>query len=432
MKEKNGKILLMATIFAFVGFLFPSDASAANQLPNAVNGKITLSEDVTLDSGYVVKKGENITLDLAGYTLTTTSGLKADTIYVTNGATLTITGNGTVKNATYGYAPILNNGTTNIKGGNFIDEKSGSEFSDASERNYYIVLNHGIMTIEGGTFKTSGTFSSLIENGYYSFDSKNERNGHIDGVNEEYPTLKINGGNFDGGLNTVKNDDNGKLTINNGTFTNTVQVSLLNWNEATINGGTFDTPTGKDKTNISVGSYGADSVDRGILVINGGTFNAEHVLESIQNKGVTTDVIINGGTFNNKDSFLNEAQSAASLKNDGVKITGNVTAGVSALKYAQKGAVVTLNEVPTENFEIPEGVTVKVSEDKELVKNDDGTYSIIEKKQENTNNEQTNSSDSKLDDVPKTGSTFPIILFGLVMLSAISGAYALKVITAKK
>ncbi|WP_337612509.1 hypothetical protein, partial [Agathobaculum sp.] len=54
--------------------------------------------------------------------------------------------------------------------------------------------------------------------------------------------LTINGGLFTGGLNTVKNDDNGIITINNGTFTNVTQAAFQNHNVATINGGMFDAP----------------------------------------------------------------------------------------------------------------------------------------------------------------------------------------------
>lgn len=360
-----------------VGFLMPQIVQAAEVLPEAVDGKITLTEDVTLNSAFVVESGKDITLDLAGFTLKNNTSLNADTIYVKKGATLKLTGNGTVINTTKGYAALYNNGTTVIDGATLKRDTT-------DDNNYYVILNHGNMTIEDANVSVNGTGSSLVENGYYDFTSTNERKGYVEGVNEKNPKLVVNGGMFDGGMNTIKNDDNGILEINDGTFKNSYQVSLMNWNVATINGGTFETPTGNDKTNIFVASYGTDSVDKGVLVINDGTFNAEHLLEGY--KGLTTPVEINGGEFNNTDTFFNEDPSktpAASVAN-GAEIKGEVEAPVSALKYAQEGAIVTLNsELNLDDvIEVPEGVTVLLPDDevgeKAFVDNGDGTLTIVE------------------------------------------------------
>ena len=55
----------------------------------------------------------------------------------------------------------------------------------------------------------------------------------------EQPILTIDGGTFRGGLNTIKNDDRAKLTINGGTFSNYYQAVVQNHNIAEITGGTF-------------------------------------------------------------------------------------------------------------------------------------------------------------------------------------------------
>ena len=360
-----------------VGFLMPQIVQAAEVLPEAVDGKITLTEDVTLTSAFVVESGKNITLDLAGFTLKNDTSLKADTIYVKKGATLKLTGNGTVINTTKGYAALYNNGTTVIDGATLKRDTTG-------DNNYYVILNHGNMTIEDANVSVNGTGSSLVENGYYDFTSTDERKGYVEGVNEKNPKLVVNGGMFDGGMNTIKNDDNAVLEINDGTFKNSYQVSLMNWNIATINGGTFETPAGNDKTNIFVASYGADSVDKGVLVINGGTFNAEHLLEGY--KGLTTPVEINGGEFNNTDTFFNEdpTKTPSATVANGAEIKGEVEAPVSALKYAKEGATVTLNsELNLDDvIEVPQGVTVLLPDDeigeKVFVDNGDGTFTIAE------------------------------------------------------
>lgn len=308
------KFKFMVVALAAVLFM-PMMTSAATELPAAVDGVITLTEDVTLTTGYVVESGENTTINLNGFTLTNNAGSRFDTIYVRKGGNLTVTGSGTVTNNTKGYAPLFNNGTTEINGGTFKRDTTGGN-------DWYVLLNHGTMTINNATVSVNGTNSSLVDNGYASFGSGNERTGYVDGTNELNPTLTINGGLFDGGMNTIKNDDNAILTINEGTFQNNYQVSLQNWNIATINGGTFNTPQGNDKTNIFVGTAGANSVNKGILTINNGTFNAEHILEG----SIVTPVTIKGGTFNYTTSFINTGNAGNSLISGGTVITGGTYA----------------------------------------------------------------------------------------------------------
>lgn len=344
---------------------------------------ITLLKDVNED--VVIPSGKNIKLDLGTYNLTD-SGAHKDTIYVQKGANLTIVGNGTITNNYTGYAPLFNNGTVVMEGVTLKRDTTKFLYTNSKGEdiynNWYVICNHGTMTINSGTVSVNGNKSSLVDNGYSNFTSTNERAGYVVGINQEKPKLTINGGTFDGGMNTIKNDDNATLTINNGTFKNNYQVAVMNWNIATINGGTFETPTGNDKTNLFVGNYGADSVDKGILVINGGTFNAEHLLEGYT--GVVTPVEINGGTFNYTKSFLNEGKEyihSSLIDVNGVNITGEITAPVSALKYAKTGAVVTITDSVNvgDKLEIADGVKVvlpNTESDKVVVENPDGSYTI--------------------------------------------------------
>ena len=292
------------SMFALVLGVNAEEVANATELSGCISGTDTVCKLTdNISSDVVIPSGRTVTLDLNGKELS--NATTKDTIYVEKGATLTITGNGTVvvKNAT-NYATLFNNGTVIIENGSFK--------RDTAENNnkWYVILNHGIMTINDATvtieneneiIQSAGGHPSLIDNGYSSFSSSDERKGFVSSKNIEEPTLTINGGTFIGGLNTIKNDDNGILEINDGLFKNTVQVSLLNWNEAEINGGTFETPTGNDKTNIAV-KNSANSINKGILVINGGTFNAENTLEG----SVVTPIEINGGTFNYTKNFINQ------------------------------------------------------------------------------------------------------------------------------
>jgi len=289
-----------------------SDAATLNSCL-ASDTVCTLTANITAD--VVVPADATVTLELNGHDLTAVNG---DAIYVTKGATLTIKGEGNIIATKTNYASLFNNGTVIIDGGTFKRDVAGNT------NKWYVILNHGIMTINDATVTidneddiTSGSHPSLVDNGYYSFTSSNERQGFVDGKNHKNPSLTVNGGEFIGGLNTIKNDDNSVLEINGGTFKNTVQVSLMNWNVATINGGTFETPTGNDKTNIFVGNAGTDSVNKGILIINGGIFNAENTVEGY----VVTPIEVNGGEFNYTKSFLNADQNRT---NDNLATAGNV------------------------------------------------------------------------------------------------------------
>lgn len=254
------------------------DAAALTKaITDAQNGD-TIKLTAPITASITIPAGKNITLDLNGQTLT---GGANDAIYVSLGATLTINdsvGNGSVKAATGGKAAVFNNGTTTIKNG----------YYTRSAGQWYTIVNHGTMTIENAKADASidGT-SSLIENGYSSYNNPDERYGHIDGTNAANPNLTINGGSFTStGFNTVKNDDGGVLTINSGIFkaayvnTSTkpedkdnLGSAIQNWNVATINGGTFISTA--DTVVISSGAY-KGNVDKGITQIKNGSFKSEN------------------------------------------------------------------------------------------------------------------------------------------------------------
>ena len=220
----------------------------------------------SFNESITIPAGKNITLDLNGQTLT---GGADDAIYVSLGATLTINdsvGNGSVKAAAGSKAAVFNNGTTTIKNG----------YYTRSAGQWYTIVNHGTMTIENAKADASidGT-SSLIENGYSNYTSKNERAGHVAGTNAKNPELTIKDGTFvSSGYNAVKNDDGGILNINGGSFTASREngAVIQNWHRATITAGKF-TAKGESGT-ISIGAYNT-GVNDGVTTISGGTFSAE-------------------------------------------------------------------------------------------------------------------------------------------------------------
>lgn len=253
-----------------------------NAAPDGVETRITLQGNVSED--LTIPAGKNIVLDLGGFKLTNVSNHT-----ITNKGTLTINGTGTVDNLTHQKAAIYNNvgGTVVLNGGTYTRSKeNGSNKVDSGDNSYYNIQNLGEMTINDGvTVEQNGNFSSMIASGFY------------DGTDETTnPKLVINGGTFSGGMNTIKNDDRGILEIHGGTFTNVRQAALMNWNEATITGGSFKA-NGAEA--VIYNGYADDDMDCGKLTISGGEFTAtgsSPVIQQNGNKGIGT-VQINDGTF---------------------------------------------------------------------------------------------------------------------------------------
>ena len=237
-----------------------SDVNCLNYLSAGADVDVVLDKDVTAD--VTIPADTTVTLDLNGKTLQNNT---SDTSTVEYGASLTIQGDG--------RAAIYNNGTVVLNGGQYTrSAETGQDAETSGKNSYYNILNHGSMTINNGvTVSQSGGFSSMIANGYYNYTDKNPRNGHVEGTNHANPELVITGGTFSGGLNTVKNDDGAKLTIVDGIFENTKQAAVMNWNEATIKGGSFSVQESAGSVLVN-GSYGANTVDQGVLTIEGGTF----------------------------------------------------------------------------------------------------------------------------------------------------------------
>jgi len=247
-----------------------------------VSENIILTEDTAMD--VVIAEGANVTLDLNGYTLTNVSShtiLNKGTLKVIDSSAEKT---GKVDNITHQKAAIYNIGVATLDEGTYVRSKeAGKDANTNGENSYYTILNHGTMTVNSGVkVYNNGHFSSLLDNGYYNWKAQ-------DGI--ENPTLTINGGVFDGGLNTLKNDDNAILEVNGGIFKNYTQAALQNHNVAKITGGVFDAADVYAVSNCGCDVEGGHDV--GKLEITGGTFNGD-VARATGDKGIIT---ITGGTF---------------------------------------------------------------------------------------------------------------------------------------
>ena len=289
------------------------------------------TESITVSSG-------SVTLKLSAK-LTNTAG--QHTITVSKGATLTIEGAGTVDNVSHGCGALFNNGTVIINGGTFDrSRENGTNKDSAGNNSWYTICNHGTMTVNNATVTTAsgnkdlGRYSSLFENGYQNYNEQ-----YDESTNQEYPTLTINNGTFNGGLNTIKNDDNGIANIYGGKCTNFYQACVQNHHKITIYNGEFTTNVsdawsvlncgnctsnvaGHDEHNLTIvnGTFtGAVGITVGSAAINGGTVNGKIV------KGDTATISISGGTFSDKENAKKYIPEGKTINANGTVVDKTIT-----------------------------------------------------------------------------------------------------------
>ena len=277
----------------------PGTSPASKTLQEEINtaekgATVSLSKNET--GSITVSADKDITLDLAGYKLTNTAD--SHTVTVEKGATLTVMDSseaktGTIDNTSHQKGAVVNNGTFVLNSGNLTRSREASKYDEekksdiANGNSWYVVLNHGTMTVNGGKvfFSESniGYFSSLIANGWYK---------GLENTEETPASLTITDGEFTGGKITIKNDDYGVLNIRGGTFSQSDarHFCIYSCNDATISGGTINGTVG-------CGGYEREdqsSYEQGKLVISGDT----QVKGGIQTFG-NANVSISGGTFTN-------------------------------------------------------------------------------------------------------------------------------------
>ena len=294
-KRQSKRFLSIVLSAAMLLTMAPAAAFAEGEtsLPEAdENGVITLTGDVTLSDAYTVNEGETVTIDLAGHKITNAANKHT----IINKGTLTIKDSGE-------DGQLINNAADhsalqNEPGATATIENGKVYKSNNTNRNdYYVITNHGTLTINGGTITSDSSHSSAIENGWY-IPSQN--------TSKTYANLTINAGevsnlNASGGLYTLKNDDYGIMTINGGTFSNTTEGAgtVLNWNKLTVNDGTFNaanaaiaTMAESSATDASVPKH---EYEQGSTTITGGTFKGGLGTNETYSKAIS--VVVSGGTF---------------------------------------------------------------------------------------------------------------------------------------
>lgn len=381
-----------------------SDLSALDYLAESAKVTVKLAENTTKD--VTIPAGATVTLDLNGKTLTNVSGHT-----ITNNGNLTVTGSGTVDNVTNAKGALYNcvGATAILNGGTFTRSQEAGTYepNEGNGNSWYTMQNDGTMTINAGTTVTTrlndsgkavGGFSSLIRNG---------------GNAGTAPTLLINGGHFNGGINTVKNDEGGTLTIKGGDFSNTTQYVIMNWNIADIYDGTFEAQSTASAVLFSSSWKGVG----GTLNFHGGnvktTSASQKAIRDYWDKNNKGNVAVSGGIFTvNPTAYVADTHIA---RKDGdaqytVVAKSNLTSGVytsdpsSALapgyvSYKNSDNTYTVyypvpvtpgnnNNSSSTTTKNPDGSTTTTTTDKttgtvtETTKNPDGSTTTVETKKD--------------------------------------------------
>ena len=333
---------------------------AAVNAATTENSTVTLLKDVTED--ITIPTGVTAMLDLSGKTLTNKAG--KHTITVENGGKLNISdsvGTGVVDNTSHRKAAIYNKGEVTLNGGTFersAEKGTYSPYSDGGN-SWYTIANYGTMEINTGvTVENAGGYSSMIRNG---------------GDVTADCNLTIEGGNFDGGVNTVKNDSFGVLTINGGNFSNTAQYVIMNWNKAEITAGTFQTLDTASAV-LFTSAYGADDNTVGKLTISGGEFkhasDTQEMIVDHYDKSNSGAAAVTGGRFDADISKYIPSDYVQSADGTVEKLgESNAVAKVGDTYYktladavtAADNATVTLLKDVTANVTIPADKTITLN-----------------------------------------------------------------------
>lgn len=252
----------------------------------AANNDVLVLERDTFEA-VTVPAGKTITLDLNGKTLANnktpqTTGGSGYQHTIVNYGTLTVTGSGTVDNVSHGKGALVNYGTANLNGGTFTrSAEAGRSPSDNGGNSWYVIDNHGTMTIDGATVTSTGKYSSLIRN--------------IKAKENEAGVLNVVSGNLHNGFITLKNDTAGMLNVTGGTITSDDQA-IQNWNEATISGGELTGLVYSWSAGVDESAEAGTLTISGNAKITGNVYAVQYKYDNIEPAKAAT-VKIEGGTI---------------------------------------------------------------------------------------------------------------------------------------
>lgn len=228
-----------------------------------------------------IPPGKQITIDLNGENIVNN---EVNPIRVKSDGILNLQGTGSVECNKNGAPVLSNSGVLAVYNGVYLRSV------DEKDNGHYVAVNHGVMNIFNGTFSSPGGLSSLIENGYYNYNSGDSSTGYVEGLNDERPILQVFGGTFINNYVTIKNDDGARCVIEGG---NLMGMIFNTGRDLIIKGGSFTATDGYE--NIQNVKSNED-LNAATCYISGGTFETNGDV-NISSNGL---IEITGGKFNKK------------------------------------------------------------------------------------------------------------------------------------
>lgn len=308
------KKLFLVLVIAFCLFINPT-VYAANEMVAKVdgveygtlkeaignaNGKtVTLLKNVV--ESITIDANSNITLDLAGFTLTN----EASKHTITNNGTLTITGNGTVDNVSHGKGALVNKGTATLISGTLVrsmekGDKPADQGGTNNGNSWYVVDNNGgTFTMIGGKILGTSGYSSAVRN--------------------LEATFNMEGGEITNPFIALKNDDNGTISMTGGTVSTTKKSgsAIQNWGTLEMTGGVLNAV--EDSAAIYTLSWNDKYTKPTTTISNNAVVNGNIKISVDGNPTKLPEVTVNGGVINGN---------VTDVAGGKIEVTGGVVTGV--------------------------------------------------------------------------------------------------------
>ena len=297
---------LLALLCALVIALAPGAAWAADETEltstggELSSGSYILNEDVTLTTDITIPSGAEVTIDLAGHTLTGTGS--GSVITVSGTLTLTDSGSdGTITGgkATNGGGVFVSDGTLTMEGGTISGNTASGNGAGVYVTNGFFTMNDGTVTNNTATVSGGGVAASsstvtmnggTISNNTGSTDTSVEGNG--------------------GGISVYSNST---LTMNGG---------LITGNEVRCGGGVY------------VGSGSTFTMNGGAITSNKGVYDSGGGVYATGSSSETgTTVTLNGGNIS--DNTAAWGAGVYLRKNVSFTMTGGAITNNTATPYSE-------------------------------------------------------------------------------------------------
>ena len=319
-KNENGSFTAKANMAAQILDSDGNSVKAFATLEEAVNAAVagqTVMLLTSVDGNFVIEAGKDFTLDLNGFTL--------------NGGT------GTAKAAITNYGTLTITDSSAAKTGTIKRDDSGIE----GETSYYVIKNHGTMTIEKAIVINNSGYKKQNPSGSM-VGSSLIFNGGVDNISK----LTIKGGEFTQmNFIAIKNDANGELHVEGGTITSN-HSAVQNWFKAELTGGTI-------KGQLWTDAYKAGESVGNTKIGGNVQFEGEIVMDVWGSISPKPELTINGGKLSVTNWRITSA--CAELGGKPAVSGGTFTNAVPA-EYCAEGFIPTQNEDGT--FGVKEGTYV--------------------------------------------------------------------------